>query len=120
MLIYNIVVGLDIILILVLTTIIIKGGIKMFGRKINTETPEYKAQKAEAEKTEATKVESVIGRKNPFVKELPPIELPSVEPPTTAEIIAGNTELWYKTQILEGIAEIVERLRSYDEPNKKP
>ena len=93
----------------------------MFGRKINTETPEYKAQKAEAEKTTGDTIKTPIGKKNPFIKELPPLpELPPIQEPTTEEIIATSTELWYKTQVIEALAEIVGRLRSYDQPDKKP
>ena len=97
--------------------IVIIGGNKMFGRKNIKETAEYKAQEAEVKKAIADTEEATISR-NPFIKKT--IETPMPQPPTTEEIIAGETDLWYKAQVLEALAEIIQRLRSYDEPTKKP
>ena len=44
----------------------------------------------------------------------PKAEIP--KPPELVDIIANNTELWYKTQVLELLAELVQRMRENDKP----
>ena len=96
---------------IIILPIVIYGGYKMFGRKNIKETPEYKAQLEEANKKEPTVMETPVSR-NPFIKKQEPP--PAVVQPTTEEVIAGETELWYKAQVLEMLAEILQRLRKYD------
>ena len=64
-----------------------------------TQTAEYKQAKAAAEKD--TRETVVVER-----------ETPNTEPQiTTEEVVAQNTELWYKARILEMLAELVEEHR---------
>ena len=83
----------------------------MFMKKKPIETPEYKAQQAEATKQVAATEQVNVG-KNPFVRK--PVEPVQPIQPSTEEVIATETDLWYKAQVLELLAEIVQRLRKYD------
>jgi len=90
---------------LIILMIAYGGMIIMFGQK-KTPTP------TQTQPQEQTQKEIITISKNPFRKQ-PKVEEPPTIEPTAQEIIATNTDLWYKEQVLLMLTEIVETLREF-------
>ena len=71
------------------------------------ETREYIEQAEELTRTDQTN-DVMLDKKQPTTKEK------SIEDVSTDQLIAVNTELWYKAQVLDLLAEITQRLRNED------
>jgi hypothetical protein len=78
-----------------------------FKKKNLADDPEFKAQKLEAEKAVATVEDVQVESKD--VKDSKNVEV------DLEQVVAENTELWYKAQVLGLLLDINERLKRFED-----